>query len=91
VAYGRFKPETFFVSSIILRAKHELTSKAASKSVLLGRKESVFLDRSLNTKSNKASDAVSKRLQQLQEITIAPVRAISGQVALFLSGGWQQR
>ena len=32
---GRFKPGTFFVSSIILRAKHELTSKAASKSVLL--------------------------------------------------------
>jgi len=32
---GRFKPGTFFVSSIILRAKHELTSKVASRSVLL--------------------------------------------------------
>jgi len=29
-----FRPGTFFVSSIILRAKHGLTSKAASKSVL---------------------------------------------------------
>jgi len=34
-ANGRFKPGTFFVSSIILRAKHELTSEAASKSILL--------------------------------------------------------
>jgi len=30
----RFKPGAFFVSSIILRAKHELTSKEASKSIL---------------------------------------------------------
>jgi len=30
--YGQFKPEKFFVSLIILWAKHELTSKAASKS-----------------------------------------------------------
>jgi len=35
MANGRFKPGTFFVSSIILRAKHELTPTAASKSVLL--------------------------------------------------------
>jgi len=34
LAYGRFEPGTFFVSSIILWANHELTSKA-SKSVLL--------------------------------------------------------
>jgi len=32
---GRFKPGTSFASLIILRTKHELTSKAASKSVLL--------------------------------------------------------
>jgi len=32
---GRFKPGMFFVSTIILLAKHGLTSKAASKSVLL--------------------------------------------------------
>jgi len=78
---GRFKPGTFFVSVIILRAKHELTSKATSKSVLL--------DRSLNTKYNKASDAVSKRYQQLQrdhDIALT-VRAISCQVAIFLLGG----
>ena len=31
----RFKPGTFFVSAIILREKRELTSKAASKNVLL--------------------------------------------------------
>jgi len=47
----RFKPGTFFVSSIILRAKHELTSKAASKSVVL--------DCLLDVKNNKALDAVS--------------------------------
>ena len=57
LSYGWFKPGTFFVSLIILPAKHELTSQAASKSVLL--------DSSLNTKNNKASTAVSKR-QQLQ-------------------------
>jgi len=34
-SHDRFKPGAFFVSSIILRAKHELTSKAASKGVLL--------------------------------------------------------
>jgi len=65
---------TFFVSSIILRAKHELTSKAASKSVLLRllqvgpaivKLKHILLDRSLNSK-NKALDAVSKRHQQLQ-------------------------
>ena len=56
-AYGRFKPGTFFVSSIILQAKHELKSEAARRSDLL--------DHSSNTKNNKASDVVSKRHQQL--------------------------
>jgi len=73
----------FFVSSIILRAKHELTSEAATQSVLL--------DHSLNIKKNKASDAVSKRQQQLQRDYNIAMRAISGQVAIFLLGGWQQR
>jgi len=35
VANGRFKLGMFFVSSITLQAKHELTSKAASKSGFL--------------------------------------------------------
>jgi len=56
--YGRFKLATFFLSLMLLRAKHELTSKAASKSVLL--------DHSLDIKNNKALDTVSKRHQQLQ-------------------------
>ena len=42
----RFKLGTFFVSSIILGAKHELTSK------------SILLDRSFGIKNNEASDAV---------------------------------
>ena len=55
----RFKPGTFFVSAIILREKRELTSKAASKNVLL--------DWSLVVKNKKASDDVSvTRYQQLQ-------------------------
>jgi len=77
--YGQFKPGTFFVSSIILPAKHELTSKATSKSVLL--------NRSLNTKTNKASDGVSKRHQQLQRDHDIGRGAISGQVAIFFLGG----
>jgi len=56
-AYGRFKPGTFFVSSIILQARHELKSEAARRSDLL--------DHLPNTKNNKASDVVSKRHQQL--------------------------
>jgi len=35
MSYGRFTLGTFFVSSIILWAKHELTSKATSKSIHL--------------------------------------------------------
>jgi len=34
-SYGRFELGIFFVSSIVFWAKHELTSKAASKSILL--------------------------------------------------------
>jgi len=65
---GRFKPGTFFVSSIIFRAKHELTSKAVSKSICDERMlENGLLDRSLKTTNNKASDAVSKKHQQLQK------------------------
>ena len=77
--YGHFKPGTFFVSSIILKAKHDLTSKAASRQersfgIIAGRTcdnrkrtlKNVLLDQSLNTKNNKASDAVSKRHEQLQ-------------------------
>jgi len=45
----------------------------------------------LNTKNNKALDAVSKRQQQLQRDYNIAMRAISGQVAIFLLGGWQQR
>jgi len=45
----------------------------------------------VNTKSNKASDAVPKRQQQLQREYDVAVRAISGQVAIFILGGWQQR
>ena len=68
----------FFLSSIFLRAKHELTSKVASESVIFpiiagltcnNRKrtlKNILLDRSLNTKNNKASDAVSKKHHQLQ-------------------------
>jgi len=47
-------------------------------------------ERSLNTKNNKASGAVSKRPQLQRDYDIA-VRAIFGQVAVCLLGGWQQR
>jgi len=83
LANGRFKPGMFFVTSIILRAKHEPMSKAASKSVLL--------DRSLNTKKIKLRTLFQRDTNNCKEITISPVRAISGQVAVFLLSGWLQR
>jgi len=45
------------------------------------------LDRSLNTKNNKASDAVSKRHQQLQRHHDIACASYFRQVAIFLLGG----
>jgi len=79
LADGRIKPGTIHVSSIIFWAKHELTSKAVSKSVFL----TVFW----TLKTIKLQTLFQKDTKSCKEATISPVWAISGQVAIFLSGG----
>jgi len=45
--------------------------------------EKILLDRSLNIKNNKASEAVSRDTNYCKEITISSLGVIFGQVAIF--------
>ena len=100
---GQFKLGTFFVSSIILQPKHELTSQAASMSILMRLlqvrpaiiakdvKKYSFGPSFLCFKNNKDSDALSKRHQQLQRGHTASANYFRSGRCISFRWRWQQK
>ena len=98
LTYGWFKSGTFFVSSIILQAKHELTSKVANKSVILRllqvrpakiakECQRTFFWIVLQTlKTIKLRTLFQRDTNNCKAIMISPVRGISGRVTICLLG-----